>query len=138
MDKVRPLIGVGIAVLQNQKILLGKRMGSHGIGLWGFPGGHLEMGEKVEECASRELLEETGLKIVSCRLGPWVENVMENNKHYITIFVFVDAFEGELLLTEPQKCEGWQWFHRDSLPFPLFPPIEALIKRKHVPLSLEL
>ena len=32
-------------------------------GCWAFPGGFLEMDETVEACASRELLEETGLNI---------------------------------------------------------------------------
>ena len=59
--------------------------------MWACPGGHLEFGESVEECASRELLEETGLT-TSLRLGPWVNDVMEGDKHYITLFVFVRCF----------------------------------------------
>ncbi len=35
-------------------------------GHWGFPKGHLEEGENKQECALRELEEETGIK--NCRL----------------------------------------------------------------------
>ena len=126
---LRPKVGVGVVVFKEGKILLGKRKGAHGEGEWAAPGGHLEFAESVEECACRELLEETGLKAMSFHLGPWVNDVMENQKHYVTLFVFVDKFEGELKLMEPDKCEGWQWFSLDSLPLPLFPVCRSLIQK---------
>lgn len=122
---MRPFVGVGVAVIKDEKILFGKRKGIHGQGFWAFPGGHLEFGESVETCALRELREETGLQARSVRLGPWTENVIES-KHYVTIFVLVDEFIGEPQLCEPEKCEGWFWFTEDSLPMPVFPPCESL------------
>jgi 8-oxo-dGTP diphosphatase len=125
----RPRVGIGVLVEKNGKILLGLRKGSHGLSTWGPPGGHLEFGESVEECAKRELLEETGLKAVSCSIGHWVENLMENGqKHYISLFVTVDQFEGNPELLEPDKCQGWQWFSWDALPSPIFAPLSTLIE----------
>ncbi len=63
MEEKRPKVGVGIIVRKERKILLGKRVGSHGTGRWQFPGGHLEYRESDADCAQRELKEETGLKI---------------------------------------------------------------------------
>ncbi len=128
-----PRIGVACIVQREGKVLIGKRKGSHAAGFWGFPGGHLEFGESVETCAKRELIEETGLLPQSLRLGPWVENVMEEGqKHYITIFVFVDQFDGKPELLEPDKCESWEWFAWDNLPEPLFAPIPSLKKTLRV------
>lgn len=127
--KPRPRVGVGVAVIKDNRILLGRRKGAHGAGDWSFAGGHLEFGENVEECAKRELAEETGLKALSLHPGPWVNDVIDGDKHYITLFVFVNEFEGELQLLEPDKCEGWIWFECHSLPSPLFSPVASLIKK---------
>lgn len=127
-ETLRPRVGVGVLVEQEGKVLLGLRKGSHGACTWAPPGGHLEFAEGVEECAKRELLEETGLRPVSYALGSWVENVMENGKkHYITLFVIVNQFEGEVQLLEPNKCEGWQWFSWNELPQPLFAPLASFV-----------
>lgn len=44
-------------------ILIGKRGHQPGLGLWGLPGGFLELGESFEEGCIRELQEETGLPV---------------------------------------------------------------------------
>ena len=58
----KPKVGVAVIVVKDNQVLMGKRIGSHGENTWAFPGGHLEFGETPEECATRELFEETGLK----------------------------------------------------------------------------
>jgi 8-oxo-dGTP diphosphatase len=131
----RPRVGVGVIVQKEGKILLGKRKGSHGAGHWSCPGGHLEFGETVEQCAARELLEETGLKATSLVVGPWTNDLMAPDKHYITLHVFVSEFEGEPKLMEQQKCEGWHWFEWNQLPEPLFLPTKALIGKLTISLS---
>jgi len=126
-----PRVGVACIVQKEGKLLLGRRKGAHGAGYWSCPGGHLEFGESIEACAHRELLEETGLRPTSLRLGPWVENLMEGGqKHYITLFVFIDAFVGKPALLEPEKCEGWEWFSAEALPEPLFSSIVSLIEKE--------
>ncbi len=127
--KASPKVGVGVVVVFEGQVLLGKRKGAHGAGCWSFGGGHLEFGETVEECAKRELEEETGLKATSVILGPWTNDLIEGSKHYVTLFVFVEHFTGELTLKEPDKCEGWHWFAWNKLPTPLFPPVANLIQK---------
>jgi len=58
------------------------------IGTWALPGGHLEFGETFEECAAREILEETGLALKDLQFLTATNNVMKaEKKHYITIFM---------------------------------------------------
>lgn len=54
---------------------------------WSFPGGHLEDGESVVDCAKREIKEETGLTVEnlkSCGIIHW-----SNNKTYDRYLVFL-------------------------------------------------
>jgi len=125
--KNRPKVGIGVVVIRRNTLLLGKRKNAHGSGEWSFAGGHLEFGEDVEECAKRELEEETGLKATQMQLGPWTNDVIDNDKHYLTLFTAVTQFEGEPQLLEPNKCEEWKWFPYNALPSPLFKPICSLL-----------
>ena len=64
MDKFEQIkVGVGVMILKGKKVLLHKRFGSHGEGEYASPGGHLEFGESIGDCAKRETTEETGIKI---------------------------------------------------------------------------
>ncbi|WP_369789729.1 NUDIX hydrolase [Rouxiella sp. WC2420] len=123
-----PQIGIGVLIFREGKILLGRRKGSHGAGDWSAPGGHLEFGETPEICGIREAWEETGISTGKLLAGPYVSNVFpEIDKHYVTLFMLSLCSEGEPVLREPEKCEGWQWFSIDSLPEPLFAPLRTLI-----------
>ncbi len=63
-DAIRP--GAGAAIFNEQgDILLEKRSD---FGLWGLPGGSVDVGESVQRCIVREVLEETGLVVEVRRL----------------------------------------------------------------------
>ncbi len=124
----RPKIGIAVIVKHGNSVLLGRRKGAHGAGTWAMPGGHLEFGESPEACAERELLEETGLKALSVKRGVWTNDIIDGSKHYITLFMLVDRFEGKIETKEPEKCEKWEWCQWEQLPEPLFAPIVSLRK----------
>jgi 8-oxo-dGTP diphosphatase len=127
VERPRPRVGVGVIVRKEGKVLLGKRKGSHGANHWAPPGGHLEFGETVEQCATRELFEESGIQALSMQCGPYTSDIIDGDKHYVTLFVVVDRFEGVPQLMEPHKCEGWEWFVPDALPSPLFVPFRSIL-----------
>lgn len=129
--KPNPRIGVGVLVIKDHKILLAQRFNSHGHGTWSPPGGHLEFGETVEQCALRELQEETGLIAHSTQHAGWVNDVFkQENKHYVTFFVKVETFTGEPQCLEPHKSGQWRWFDLDQLPEPLFLPTKSFFEQE--------
>jgi len=125
----RPKVGIGVLIKKDGKVLLGKRKGSHAPGTWAPPGGHLEFGESWEECARREVKEETGVTVSDVGFVTATNEVYPvRGTHYVTLFMICDLALGEPANLEPDKCEGWQWFSWDELPQPLFFPLENLLK----------
>jgi len=112
-------------MITNEKgeVLLGERRGSHGAGEWCFPGGHLDFGETVFDCARRETKEETNLDVGECRLVSVADEmryISTDGKHYLNLGVKVEYIGGEPRVMEPNKCLGWHWFSLDNLPENIF------------------
>jgi ADP-ribose pyrophosphatase YjhB (NUDIX family) len=81
-----PKVGISVYIRKDGKVFLGKRKGSHGAGTWSARGGHLEMNESWQECAKREVLEETGLEIGNVRFMTATNDIfLTDAKHYITL-----------------------------------------------------
>ena len=66
----RPFVGVGAVIVEGDTVLLIRRRYEPLAGQWSLPGGAVEVGETLEECVAREMLEETGLEV---EVGPVVE-----------------------------------------------------------------
>jgi len=130
----RPKVGIGVIVIKDGKVPLGKRRGSHGEGSWCLPGGHLEFNESFEDCARREVSEEMRMSIKNIRLGTVTNDIFpKESKHYITIYMLADWDSGELQIGEPEKCEEVGWFEWGKFPEPLFIPLENLLKQGYNP-----
>lgn len=138
MEAPRTRVGVGVIVVREGRVLLGRRRGSHGAGTWALPGGNLEYGETVESCAYRELLEETGMQLDSVRPAPFtVDHFPEQDRHYVTLFVEAIGVTGAPQSLEPDKCDGWAWFAWDAFPSPVFGPLDSLRAQGFVPTLLQ-
>jgi len=122
-----PRVGIAICVVRNNKVLMGQRIGSHGKGEFAFPGGHLEFGEDPEECALRETLEETGLRLKNMSFATYVNDVAYG-LHYITLIMQAELEDEkqEAKVMEPDKCAQWVWADWDSLPEPVFHGLQVL------------
>jgi 8-oxo-dGTP diphosphatase len=120
MEKERPKVGVGVMILKDGKVLIGKRKAELGNGEWAWPGGHLEHLESIEACARREAREETGVEIQNVRFLRLVNMTQYAPKHYVDIGLIADWKSGEPQVMEPDKVETWEWRALDDLPEPLF------------------
>lgn len=119
-ENLRPRVGIGIMIVRDGKVLLGKRKGSHGEGEYAFPGGHLEFGESFAECARRETLEESGVKIKNIKFL-YLANILKyGGKHYTHIGLVAEWKSEEAKVLEPEKSEEWGWYPISKPPHPLF------------------
>ena len=134
----KPGVGVGVMILRDNKVLLGKRHEDaqkadselHGEGSWTMPGGKLHFQEELEDVACREVFEESGvrpnrekLEIIS------VTNDRVKDAHFITIGFLCKDFEGEPKVMEPDEITEWKWFNLDNLPNPIYSTSEKILKK---------
>lgn len=111
--------GAGVFVYRDGCILLQKRRDN---GLWADHGGAVELSERVEDAARRELKEETGLiagklEWIGLYSGPEYDYVYPNGDEVSMIcsFFLCRDFSGELCLQEDEVAEV-RWFPLDQLP----------------------
>jgi len=123
-----PKIGIGVMIIKDGKVLLGKRKGSHGEGEYAWPGGHFEHMESIRECARREVREETGMEIQNIRFLRLLNLKNYPPKHYVDVGLIADWKSGEPQVLEPDRVESWDWYDLDNLPQPLFGTIVTNIE----------
>lgn len=122
--------GVGVIVCNGRLVLVGERKGSHGEGLYAFPGGHLDITDpSLAACGEREVYEET--RIVAKVLSPdgyrqelfTTFDKLAEGKVYVTSYLVAEYIRGGnmnvvgdvVLPSEPDKCKMWYWVDLNRL-----------------------
>lgn len=117
----RPLLSAGATVIvaKDGKLLLNLRSDTK---TWGIPGGALELGERLEETARRELKEETGLSAEKMTLltvlsGKDFYFVYPNGDMlYSVVALFLaENVTGDMEITDGESLR-LQFFGLDELP----------------------
>ena len=123
-----PRVGVGVVIRRGSEVLLLRRKGVHGHGTWSTPGGHLEAGEAPEECAVREVREETGVEIHKVRFLGITNDVFEaEGRHYITLWMEAEYRAGTASVLAEHEMSETRWWSADSLPSDLFLSLRHLV-----------
>ena len=92
------------------KILLQNRVKKDWRG-YALPGGHVEHGESFVDAVSREMKEETGLKVLDPRLVGVKQCPIENGRYVVLLFK-ATGWAGELRSSEEGQME---WISYDEL-----------------------
>ncbi|HHT26734.1 MAG TPA: NUDIX hydrolase [Firmicutes bacterium] len=129
----RPLMLCGASMIvfdDNGRVLMLKRSDN---GRWCFPGGAIELGERVEEAAAREVLEETGIRVGPMELfgvfsGPEMHHVYPNGDEvYIVDTVFCcRSYSGNPVGDNPETLEVG-FFDLSALPGDINPPTRPIV-----------
>lgn len=138
-DYPRPAVTADCVVFgcdgQDIKVLLIERGNEPYKGCWAFPGGFLNMDETAEQCALRELKEETGLELHSAsQIGAFSDVHRDPRDRVITIAFYA--------LTNISQVKGSddaakaQWFALNDLP-PLAFDHELIMREALLKLQIE-
>lgn len=133
------LVGVAIAVInETGEFLLQKRND----GVWGVPGGFMELGESAEEAGRREVLEETGIQVGKLELvgvfsGKQFFVKLPNGDEFypVTIAYITREINGGSLKADGKETTEAKFFNINDLPENLNPLIKNLIHQYSQALS---
>lgn len=94
-----PLVGVGGIVVNNERVLLVRRGNEPGRGDWSIPGGMLNLGETLQECAEREILEECDIEAHAEEVVGVTDLIQFDDEgaieyHYVLIDLLAEYIDG--------------------------------------------
>ena len=128
-DYPRPAVTADCVVFSNDSdglsVLLIERANEPFKGCWAFPGGFMEMDEDAEDCAKRELKEETGMEVRSLEyLGTFSEVNRDPRGRTITIAYYAVVEKSDVIGAD--DASQARWFPIDSIPSLAFDHEEIL------------
>ena len=103
------LIAASVALVRRDDVLLIQRDRPPSEGLWTLPGGRLEPGESLEDCAGREVKEELGLSVFG--LKPLRK--LRHGDYELQTFG-TQIFEGDIT-PDPAEIRAWRWVRPKDL-----------------------
>ncbi len=108
----RPLVGVGVVIWRDGRVLLVRRAKPPRQGEWSLPGGAQELGETVFEAARREVREETGLEVEITGLITVVDAIRRDEAgtvayHYTLVDVAAEWRAGEAQALDDAAEVAW-------------------------------
>lgn len=98
-------------------LLLKKSKGLFGEGKWNAPGGKIQPGESAEECAVREVLEETGLSVrnpANVGMVHFYKNSRRDEPEWDGHVFTCREFDGSLVAGREGAL---QWFSKNRFPY---------------------
>jgi len=102
-------------VIRDGCVLLLKRRRPPHVGLWSPPGGKMMTGESPQECAIREIFEETGLTIAQPRLRAILTVVDTAWPVHWLLFVFrAEDAQGEIIADDTTEGE-LRWIELNAI-----------------------
>lgn len=113
-------VGVGALIVDEQgRLFLSRRgpLSKNERGLWEFPGGSVEFGERLADALQREMREEYGVEIAVGELLDVVDHILpEEEQHWVSPTFICRVTTGQPRICEPGKCAEIGWFYPDQMP----------------------
>lgn len=97
-----PILAASVAVFRNGKVLVAKRTRPPARGAYSLPGGRVEVGERLEDAALRELQEEVGVTAAIIAFNQHVEIIERAELGDVVAHFVVASFVARWIAGEAQ------------------------------------
>ena len=115
----RPAVTADCIVITREsepKVLLIQRGNPPFKGAWAFPGGFIDMDETTEQCAIRELEEETGLRVSNVhQIGAYSKVDRDPRGRTVTV-AYLAIIDAPIAVIGQDDAAKAQWFPLSALP----------------------
>ena len=115
----RPAVTADCVVMTKEavpQVLLIERGADPYKGSWAFPGGFMNMDETTEQCAIRELEEETGMQVTELhQIGAYSKVDRDPRGRTITV-AYLAIVDEPIAVTGQDDAAKAQWFSVNALP----------------------
>ncbi|MBI5229781.1 MAG: NUDIX hydrolase [Candidatus Magasanikbacteria bacterium] len=116
-------------IIKNESILLARRCKEPFLGKWDIPGGHIFVGETMEQCLAREVYEELGVQCkVGALFGVYSDRGRDPRAASAVAFYFVELLSEQF--EENIEVNEFRYFPLDNLP-----PQEEVAYHNHIVLE---
>jgi 8-oxo-dGTP diphosphatase len=108
----RPIPGVAALTLSGREVLLVERGKAPARGLWGLPGGAVEVGETLEEAVAREVLEETSVVVKPVEFLTIFNSINRDDEdkirtHFILFEYLCEYISGDVVAGDDAPDARW-------------------------------
>ena len=127
MEEKTPELVSGVFVLneKNELLLVRGPKFAH----WVVPGGHVNFGETLEDCAKRELLEETGLqnaKLAFVCINEDLHKIVNNRERHFVFANYCCRMKSPQVKLDSRELTQFKWI-----------PLEKIAEHPEIPDSLK-
>lgn len=108
----RPILAVSAAIIRDGRVFIARRARGPALGVWTMPGGMVEAGETLSEALTREIQEETSMRIEPVALAGHREVVVRDDdgrvsRHFVIMCFASRWISGDTRLNDELDDAKW-------------------------------
>lgn len=112
-------VAIKALIIENGKVLLGKRLDQDDYGLFEIPGGKLEVGESFKETLKREVSEETGVEIDPIDLqeseGKPVFMIQTKSRRRVTVVILANVVNKDNMTEKTDELDEIKFYSKEEV-----------------------